>query len=130
MTRYQRSSQWQQQTKEAVLQLQAEKLRRYLRDTVGPFSPYYRELFRRHGLRADSIRSVEDLEQIPFTSKADLVNTPDNPQRSKDFLVIPNQEALSRRPSTVLRSLTRGRERVKREFEIEYRPIFMTSTTG
>ena len=64
MKRYPRSSQWQQQTKEAVLQLQAEKLRRYLRDTVVPFSPYYRELFRRHGLRADSIRSVEDLEQV------------------------------------------------------------------
>jgi phenylacetate-coenzyme A ligase PaaK-like adenylate-forming protein len=73
---------------------------------------------------------VEDLEQIPFTSKADLVNTPNNPQRSKDFLVIPDQQALSRRPSTVLRALACGREKVKREFEIEYRPIFMTSTTG
>jgi phenylacetate-coenzyme A ligase PaaK-like adenylate-forming protein len=73
---------------------------------------------------------VEDLEQIPFTCKADLLNTPDNPQRSRDYLVIPDQQVLSRRPSTVLRALTRGRERVKRELEIEYRPIFMTSTTG
>jgi len=69
MKRYPRNSQWQHLSKEAVLQLQADKLRRYLRDTVVPFSAYYREVFRQHGLRADSIRSVEDLEQIPFTSK-------------------------------------------------------------
>jgi len=105
-------------------------LHRYLRDVVVPFSAHYRQVFEKHGLRVDSIRSVEDLEQIPFTSKADLVNTPNNPQRSRDFLVIPDQQILSRRPSTILRALTRGRECVKREFEVEYRPIFMTSTTG
>ena len=124
------NTQWQRLPKEVILRLQGEALHRYLRDVVVPFSAHYREVFAKHGLRADSIRSVEDLEQIPFTSKADLVNTPNNPQRSKDFLVIPDQQALSRRPSTVLRALTCGRERVKREFEIEYRPIFMTSTTG
>jgi len=124
------NTQWQRLPKDVILRLQGEALHRYLRDVVVPFSAHYREVFAKHGLRADSIRSVEDLEQIPFTSKADLVNTPNNPQRSKDFLVIPDQQALSRRPSTVLRALVCGRERVKREFEIEYRPIFMTSTTG
>jgi phenylacetate-coenzyme A ligase PaaK-like adenylate-forming protein len=124
------NTQWQRLPKDVILRLQGEALHRYLRDVVVPFSAHYREVFAKHGLRADSIRSVEDLEQIPFTSKADLVNTPDNPQRSKDFLVIPDQQALARRPSTVLRALACGRERVKREFEIEYRPIFMTSTTG
>jgi phenylacetate-coenzyme A ligase PaaK-like adenylate-forming protein len=123
-------TQWQRLPKDVILRLQGEALHRYLRDVVVPFSVHYRELFTKHGLRAESIRSVEDLEQIPFTCKADLVNTRDNPQRSKDFLVIPDQQALARRPSTVLRALTRGRERVKREFEVEYRPIFMTSTTG
>ncbi|HXJ74443.1 MAG TPA: AMP-binding protein [Candidatus Dormibacteraeota bacterium] len=130
MKRYPRSSQWQHQTKEAVLQLQAEKLRRYLRDTVVPFSPYYRELFRRHGLRADSIRSVEDLEQIPFTSKIDLVNTPEHPQRAREFILIPDQATLARRPSTVWQALRHGREHVQKQFEWEFRPIFMTSTTG
>ena len=124
------TTQWQRLPKDVILRLQAEKLHRYLRDTVVPFSAYYRELFRKHGLRADSIRTVEDLEQIPFTSKADLVNTPDNSQKARDFVLIPDQQLLSRRPSTVLRALTCGRERVRREIEIEYRPIFMTSTTG
>ncbi len=121
---------WQHLPKDVILRLQAEKLHRYLRDVVVPFSAHYREMFHRHGLRADSIRTIEDLEQIPFTSKADLVNDPEHPQRAKDFVLIPDQRELSRRPSTILHALTRGRERVRRDLEIEYRPIFMTSTTG
>lgn len=124
------TTQWQHLPKDVILRLQAEKLHRYLRDVVVPFSAHYREMFHRHGLRADSIRTVEDLEQIPFTSKADLVNDPEHPQRAKDFVLIPDQRELSRRPSIILRALTQGREHVRRELEIEYRPIFMTSTTG
>ena len=67
------NTQWQRLPKDVVLRLQGERLHRYLRDVVVPFSTHYRELFQKHGLRADSIRSVEYLEQIPFTSKADLV---------------------------------------------------------
>jgi phenylacetate-coenzyme A ligase PaaK-like adenylate-forming protein len=124
------TTQWQRLPKDVILRLQADKLHRYLRDVVVPFSAHYRDLFHHHGLKADSIRSLEDLEQIPFTSKADLVNTPEHPQRARDFVLIPDQQVLARRASTIFRALTRGRERVRRELEIEYRPIFMTSTTG
>jgi phenylacetate-coenzyme A ligase PaaK-like adenylate-forming protein len=121
---------WQRRNKQEVLRYQSARLHRYLRDVVVPFSAYYRELFHRHGLRADSIRSVEDLEQIPFTCKADLVNTPEHPQRSREYVLIPDQQTLARRPSTLWRALTRGSARVRAELEREYRPIFMTSTTG
>jgi phenylacetate-coenzyme A ligase PaaK-like adenylate-forming protein len=121
---------WQRRNKQEVLRYQSARLHRYLRDVVVPFSAHYRELFHRHGLRADSIRSVEDLEQIPFTCKADLVNTPEHPQRSREYLLIPDQQTLARRPSTIWRALTRGSARVRAELEREYRPIFMTSTTG
>src|SRR5258706_2941808 len=94
------TTQWQQLSREKIRQLQGEKLGRYLRDVVVPFSAHYRELFHRHGLKADAINSVEALERIPFTGKADLVNTPDNPHRSRDFLIIPEQRVLSRRPAT------------------------------
>ena len=124
------TTQWQRLPKDVILRLQGEKLHRYLRDVVVPFSAYYREMFQKHGLRPESIRSVEDLEQIPFTSKADLVNTPDSPQRSRDFVLIPDQQILARRPATIGHALLHGRESVRRELEIEYRPIFMTSTTG
>ncbi len=124
------TTQWPRLPRDVVLRLQAEKLRRYLREVVVPFSAYYRQLFHQHGLKADSIHSLEDLEQIPFTSKADLVNRPDKPQRSLDFVLIPDQQVLAGRLATILQAAVHGREQVRRSFEIEYRPIFMTSTTG
>jgi phenylacetate-CoA ligase len=124
------TTRWQSLPEQAVRQLQAEKLRAYLRNVVLPFSAHYRELFSEHGLNADSIRSLDDLRRIPFTAKADLLNTAAHPQRAKEFLIIPDQRVLAKRPSTLLRALVRGRSRVQQELEAEYRPIFLTSTTG
>ena len=123
-------AQWQRLPEATIRRLQGEKLRRYLCDVVIPFSAHYREMFKSHGLRPECIRSLDDLEQIPFTSKVDLVNTPANPTKSRDFILIPDQQVLAKRPSTIVRALLHGREQVKRGFEAEYRPIFMTSTTG
>jgi phenylacetate-coenzyme A ligase PaaK-like adenylate-forming protein len=116
--------------RETVRRLQAEKLRLYLRRCRCAFSAHYRELFQRYSIRPDSIRSVDDLEQIPFSSKADLVNSPENPQKAKDFLLVPEARVLSRRFSTIARALLHGRESVRQQFELEFRPVFMTSTTG
>jgi len=44
--------------------------------------------------------------------------------------VVPDQKILSRRPTTILRALAHGRESVRKEFEAEFRPIFVTFTTG
>ena len=98
---------WQRLPEKAIRALQADKLRRYLRDTVLPFSAYYGELFQQHGLSADSIRTLEDLQNVPFTSKADLLNTPDHPQRMRDCLLIPEKRQLARRPTTILRGRRR-----------------------
>jgi phenylacetate-coenzyme A ligase PaaK-like adenylate-forming protein len=121
---------WAHLPREKIRELQAARLRCYLRDVVVPFSAHYRELFHRHGLSADSFRSLSHLERIPFTSKLDLVNTPEHPQRARDYLLIPEQEVLARRPSTILNALLHGREKARRDLEQEYRPVFMTSTTG
>src|SRR6266511_6250287 len=123
-------TQWQQLPEKAIRQLQAAKLRAYLRRVVVPFSAHYGAVFREQGLTADSIRTLDDLQRIPFTTKADLLNTPDHPQKARDFIIIPDPAVLRRRPSTIVRALLHGRERVKRDFEAEFRPIFLTSTTG
>src|SRR5207247_11038848 len=100
------------------------------RQVVLPLSAHDRALFQQLGLAADSIRSLDDLRRLPFSSKMDLLNTPEHPQRVRDFLLIPDQNVLARRPGTILRALWHGRERVRNGFEAEFRPIFMTSTTG
>jgi len=121
---------WQRLPEATIRTLQAERLHRWLRDTVLPFSAHYRELFRQLKLTAADFRSLDDLRRLPFTSKADLLNTPDNPQKARDFLLVPDRNVLSRRPSTILRALLRGRKAVADGFENEFRPIFLTSTTG
>lgn len=121
---------WQGLPERATRALQLVKLRRYLRDTVLPASAFYRETFRRLGITADDIRSHDDWARVPFTHKGDLVATPDTPQRSRDFLLLPDRNQLARRFSTVLHALLHGREKTRRRLEDEYRPIFLTSTTG
>ena len=124
------SKHWQALPETVVRKLQAEKLRRYLRTTVIPFSSHYRELFRENNLTADSFRTLDDLQQLPLTSKADLLNTPENPKRIREFILQPDPKVLARRPSTILHALVHGRNAVSRRFEREFRPVFMTCTTG
>lgn len=121
---------WHSLDREAARALQGRKLHWYLRACVLPFSKHYRKVFADAGLTADSIRSVDDLAKLPFTSKEDLLPTPDNPRRSLDFALIPDKAVLARRPGVILRALLRGKARVQDELDREWRPIFMTATTG
>lgn len=109
---------------------QGQKLHRYLRDCVLPFSEHYQRVFAQAGLMADDIRSVDDLAKIPFTAKDDLLPTPDNPRKALEFVLKPDPAVLAKRPATILRALSRGKARVKEELDREWRPIFMTATTG
>src|SRR4051812_102988 len=118
-------SRWQHLPETIVRRLQAEQLRHYLRTVVLPFSAHYSRLFQEHGLSADSFHTLEDLNRIPFTTKGDLLATPENPQRFKDFILVPEEKVLARQTSTILRALIHGRQRVKQELESEFRPVFI-----
>lgn len=37
-------------------------------------SPYYQEMFRKHGISAEAIRDLSDVRKLPFTTKQDLRN--------------------------------------------------------
>ena len=124
------TTKWPRLSEKEIRSLQAEKLRRYLRTVVAPFSPHYRELFRQERVDVEAIRSLDDLRRLPFTSKTDLLNSPEHPQQGREFILQPDAEQLAHRPSTILRAALLGREKVKRGFEREFRPIFMTCTTG
>lgn len=121
---------WHSLDRDVIRTLQGQKLHRYLRDCVLPFSKHYQRVFAEAGLKADDIHSVDDLAKIPFTSKQDLLPTADNPRKSLEFALVPDAAVLAKRPSTILRALSRGKARVKEELDREWRPIFMTATTG
>src|SRR3954468_14691452 len=124
------TARWHSLDRETVLEHQGRKLHRYLRDCVLPFSGHYRRVFEEHGLRAEDFRSVADLAKLPFTTKEDLLPTPENPRRSLGFALIPDPKVLARRPSVIARALWHGRGKVKDELDREWRPTFMTATTG
>jgi len=55
---------------------------------VSQNSPFYKELFAQHQINIHTIRSVDDLAQIPTTSKDDLQ------QRNNDFLCVPKDKVI------------------------------------
>jgi phenylacetate-CoA ligase len=110
--------------------VQNDKLHRYLTEVIAPFSPYYRKLFAEHKVDPTKIKTVADLRHIPFTSKLDLLPTPEQPEKFRDFIITPDVTVLKHRPRVLAEALFRGRRAVERRFEREYRPIFLTATTG
>jgi phenylacetate-CoA ligase len=118
---------WHRLPRKTLRELQAKQLRAYLRDVVLPFHSHYRQMFSQHGLDWRAIHTFEDLQQIPFTSKADLCG---GAERTREFVIAPDPRQLARRPATILRALVRGPGRARRELDREFRPILLTSTTG
>ena len=103
-----------------LLQRQSAQLRRYLQQTVLPFSKHYKAF----ASDLSRIRCVEDLRYLPFTIKREVQENP------RDFILIPDKKILARRPSTILQVLRHGRTAVQKSFEHEFRPTFLTFTTG
>ncbi len=130
MAHTQLTRKWPSLDKETTLELQGRKLHAYLRDCVLPFSLHYQKIFAEHGLSASDFRAVNDLTKLPFTRKEDLLSTPEAPRKALDFVLKPDPAVLAKRPGVILRSLLRGRAHEKDRLEREWRPTFMTSTTG
>ena len=125
-----REHQWQSLGREELQHRQVETLWSYLRNTVLPFSAHYQKLFKTHGIDPASIRSMDDLAKIPFTTKSDLLSTPEEPDKMRDFLLIPDRGLLMRKPSVIARAVLLGRGPATKKLEREFRPLMLTSTTG
>ncbi len=117
-----------------IKDLQNKRLHSFINTHVYPFSPYYRKLFDEKKIDPRHIRAKEDLKRIPYISKSDLIDK-DNPQKFRDFILQPDKEKISRYwPKSRLlllaaTSLLQGRH-LQADLAKEYRPVFMTFTTG
>lgn len=56
--------------REELQQLQLRRLRKTLRQAAK--SPFYSQLFKKHGLSPEKIKSLADIKNFPFTAKEDL----------------------------------------------------------
>lgn len=112
------------------------RLRDFLRNQIAPYHPHYSRVFKAEGIDLEKVNGVADLARLPFTSKADLLPTPEEPERTREFILQPTEQLLKeyaplhQKAMLVIDRLMGGPERARTRVEREYRPIFMTATTG
>lgn len=78
---------WDKQLIEKETQMQEQKLRLLLQ-YVSQHSSFYKELFAKHQIDINNIKTIADLVQIPPTYKEDLQ------QRNNDFLCVPTEQVV------------------------------------
>ena len=133
---YKPEQSWARWSPERIREEQGKKLYRYVNEQLVPFSPLYRRLFREHGIDPKSIKSVDDLQKIPFTSKEEIAPTKENPDRPRDLVLQPNADlikehwGLSRKLPLLARKLVCGQDAVLKGLAREYRPVSVFFTTG
>ncbi|OGX12103.1 MAG: hypothetical protein A2351_08505 [Omnitrophica bacterium RIFOXYB12_FULL_50_7] len=120
--------------KEKLEEIRDRTLSAFINRKLYPFSPYYRKLFDQHHIDPRKIKTAKDLQNIPFTSKEDLINVlTSNPL---DFVLQPDEASIRRSASAAelfglaWNKTFYGAERVREDLENEYKPIFLTVTTG
>ena len=115
---------------------QNNKLRSFITAQLYPFSPYYRKLFDQHKIKPQYIKTVKDLKLIPFTKKEDFLPDDEHPNRFRDFILQPDESSIKKyQPKSkliylALLKISKGKEEVRERLSKEYRPIFLTATTG
>ncbi len=118
-----------------IRELQNRKLHHFINFHLYPFSPHYQQLFRKHKINPRSIRTVADLKHVPFTSKKDFID-PENPRKNIEFVLQPDAEKIKKHwplPELLklkVLAMMKGSEAVKERLGREYRPVFITFTTG
>lgn len=73
------------QSREKIKAFQEEKLREML-NYLQTSSPYYKRIFAEHNIAINKIKTIEDLQKIPFTTKEDLQ------LHNQDFICVDSSE--------------------------------------
>ncbi len=119
--------------KEEIKKLQNKQLAYLIKHEI-PFSPFYSKMFKDNNLKFSDIKNVDDLQKLPFTSKEDLLATKEDPAKAKKFILQPDEKLLKKHaPKGKLAKMIWGKitkKDVKRELELEYKPIHIHFTTG
>lgn len=108
-----------------------QRLVEHVRQRLYPFSAHYRKLFDQAGIRPEKVRSIRDLAALPLTTKKDLIDAQMDPERKRDFVLIPTPEKIRAHWSLARKlALLLGGETAREALRREYTPNFLTFTTG
>lgn len=119
-----------------IQELQNQKLHHFTNRYLYPFSPYYRRLFDQNKITPGDIRTVADLRRIPFTSKKEFLVVPQDGDRFREFILQPDKEKIraawppAKLAELALTAALRGKTAVEDQLAAEFKPAFMTFTTG
>jgi phenylacetate-CoA ligase len=67
-----------------IKKMQSKKVQSFVK-YVNTYIPYYQRLFKEKNINMSKIKSTEDLEKIPFTTKSDMVPTQENRRKPYEF---------------------------------------------
>ncbi len=71
----------------AIKKMQDELFVKMLREEMAVRHPYYRELFKEQGIDPEQIKGIDDLKQLPFTEKSDLLPREQDLRHPKRFVL-------------------------------------------
>lgn len=106
----------------------------YLLRRLVPYSPFYSRFYESSGVDLSKIKSIDDITQLPFSEKSDLIPTTDNPNRAKDFILQPTADLIMRN-IPISKKLKFLLQKIagydpKLDLEYEFRPVHVHFTTG
>ena len=116
---------------EELKRLSDSSLSRFVREELYPFSAHYRRLFDESGIDPRRVKSLADLAQLPFTTKADLLEAQSSPETKLDFVLRPDPASIRAHwPLGRKLALVLGGSRAREALRFKYTPNFVTFTTG
>jgi len=118
---------------EQIREMQNQRLNCFVQHEL-PYSPFYRELFKNNNIKFEDIKTTDDLQKVPFSSKSDIAPSTEEPAKPRQFILQPDEELIKKHaPKSKLLKIAWGKitkKDVKRRLEWEYKPIHVHFTTG
>lgn len=109
-----------------IEKLQNKRLRYLLQHKI-PFSVFYNKLFKKSKIRFSDIRTLRDLQKLPFTTKADIAPSENEPKKYADFILTPDKNSIREYSSKLdLIKYFINKNSVYNEFK----PVHIHFTTG
>ena len=127
---------WDSWTPDEVRAKRNRALHDFVNRQVYPFHPHYRTVFDEGGIDPAAIRSVDDLQKLPFTYKEDIAPDPQDPDNPRLFVLEPgfDQVKLYKSkgwvPQMTNLEAAGGEHSSEQEFREEYQPVLPMFTTG
>lgn len=127
---------WDSWSAEETRAMQDRALREFIVKQVYPFHPHYRRIFDESGIDPGGVRTVEDLQKLPFTYKEDIAPGPQDPDNPRQFVLEPgfDQVKLYKSkgwvPQVTNLEAAGGGYADEQEFREEYQPVIPMFTTG